>query len=632
MCGILGLIGSGFEELEFSYALRELSHRGPDDSGIKHFRNPTVFLGHTRLAVLDLSESGAQPMISMCDRYCLVFNGEIYNFQELSKDLNDSLHGCKSDTRIFLESIAHKGVCKTLGQVDGMFAFGLYDRKRNVITLGRDRFGEKPLYYGKVGGAFIFASQLKPIIKLFRRFLSINNTSISNFIKHSYIPSNATIFNEISQVEPGSFIEISLDRLQISPTIRYWSPEFKESRSLMSAEEGNQIFAQIFLKSVQLRCISDAPLGAFLSGGYDSTAVVAAMRENGVSSIKTFTIGFEDDGFNEAPFAQRISDYLDTDHTELYVPAKAALDIIPSLSKIYDEPFADVSQIPTFLLAQLARGHVKVVLSGDGGDELLGGYTRYTTGVNLWRKLSMLHPKIRRLGALLISSSTLHALDRLNIFLPEYYQVKNIMDRGKKIRRIVGSHTASDFYNNLISNEISPSEILRNPNDYSPTQHIESDGNFIAAMMYADMLNYLPGDILTKVDRASMANGLETRTPFLNKALYEFSQRVPFELLCNHGQGKILLKNFVHERVPRKLVARPKSGFGVPIEKWLRFELRSWVEDLLTESSLKDRGVFIPEKVRHLMSDHFSGKKSNHNALWSVIMLHQWMEEYNFSA
>ena len=633
MCGILGVLSKKVKERKFVSALNMMEHRGPNASGFEFIPDFNLYLGHRRLSILDLNPTGAQPMYSGCGNYLITFNGEIYNYEELKRQLPERFETVKSDTRVLVELISRFGVENTLAKLDGMFALGILDIHKRKITLARDPFGEKPLYYYASHADFSFSSELKPIINLFKSELTLNLHSISEFIKYNYVPMPSTIFNEVQQVLPGSYITIDLDNTDQIVHEIYWDAASERNTEKMecSFDDAAKEFNDLFNESVRRRCISDAPLGAFLSGGYDSTAVVASMKDLGFSNIKTFTIGFQESEFNEAPFAKQISKSLGTDHTELYVPPSEAFNVIPKLATVYDEPFADVSQIPTFLLAQLTRNHVTVALSGDGGDELFAGYSRYLIGTKLWNKVSHLPMSVRRILGYAITDRTLNLAENVNQLLPRYKQIKNLTERSKKITKLLTSKNSYDFYKNLTTHDVAPREILAFEVSESFGDTFPEDDNLISEMMFMDLKNYLPLDILTKVDRATMANSLETRTPFLTKDLYSFSKKIPFEYLHDGLRGKIILKDYVHKRVPRGLVERPKMGFGVPISKWLKNDLKPWMLDTLNEKDLRDRGIFNPVAIKNLITDHENGKGNKHNSLWNVIILMQWLKEYDFS-
>ena len=630
MCGIFCTVGENLNEQEFKSYLNLISHRGPDDIRIRYLPKENVFLGHCRLSILDLNITGSQPMKSTCENYEIIYNGEIYNFEELKRYLPNKFKSIKSDTRILIELISSFGIKFVLEKLDGMFAFAVYDHQRKIITFARDRFGEKPLYYGKFGNSFTISSELKPIISRFKNKLSLNSNSISNFIKYNYIPSSKSIFNEVSHLSPGHYAEFHLKEKLIKRETQYWHPSQKKIKLNISHNEAQEEFHYLFNESVKRRCISDAPLGAFLSGGYDSTAIVSAMRKLNIGKIKTFTIGFEENDFNEAPFAKKIANFLETDHNELYIPSSKAIDVIPKISKIYDEPFSDVSQIPTFLLSELASKNVSVVLSGDGGDELFAGYSRYTMGREIWKKLSYFPLPLRNFISSIISKNNLKIFDNINNYLPNYFQIKNYKERYNKIIKILKSKSDEEFYNNLISHDLTPNEVLLfDVEDFS--QELIPDQNFIASMMHSDLKNYLPYDILTKVDRASMANSLECRAPFLSEKIYDFAQKIPFDFMYKKHSGKLLIKEYVHKQIPNSLVERPKMGFGVPISNWLKNDLRPWVEDTLNESDLISRGIFKVDSINKLKKDTYLGKGNKHYSLWNVLILSQWLQDYNFS-
>tara|TARA_A100001015_G_scaffold317123_2_gene433225 strand:+ start:5133 stop:6884 length:1752 start_codon:yes stop_codon:yes gene_type:complete len=581
MCGIVG-VSSQKDQVEAAFlsSLDLLAHRGPDAGNLYSCDNKKVLIGHRRLSVLDPKDSANQPMVSECGRFVIAFNGEIYNFKKLAASLHPKFSNARSDTRILLETFVANGIEQTLDKVDGMFAFAIFDKKSKRLYLARDRFGEKPLYYGKLDGDFIFSSELKPIIHLYRKNLSLCTEAICKFLQISYVPAPYTIFNEVKKLLPGHYL---IWDTRVNKEIEhkaYWYPELPLKRQNMSRENARDEFEEIFEASVASRCVSDVPLGAFLSGGYDSTAVVVAMRNIGITNINTFTIGFDEGGFNEAPFAKEVADCLGTNHTELYFPKSSMLDLIPEIPQIFDEPFADVSQLPTYLVSKLARSKVTVCLSGDGGDELFCGYSRYTIGNKLWRNISRLPMCSRTVLSEILTDKTLAKINYLNTFLPPKKRVPNLVGRGSKIRGILKSKSNEEFYSKLISNEIQPDVLLSEAFQSSSNIDREKFGtDFVNSMMLSDLRNYLPGDILVKVDRASMANSLEARAPFLSPDLYAFSNKLPFGLMQKSNTGKLIVRDYVHSHIPKNIMDRPKMGFGVPIADWLRGDLRDWVRD-----------------------------------------------------
>lgn len=641
MCGIAGIVfNNKLEELQNIDGMTSaMESRGPDDSGVWVDHENGVALGHRRLSIIDLSELGHQPMVSPSGRFVMTYNGEIYNCLDIRKELvalGASFKG-HSDTEIMLAAFDAWGVSNSLKKFNGMFAFAVWDKKDNKLYLGRDRFGEKPLYYGWVNMCLIFASELKALKKFRNWRPKISRESLCLFLRYGYVPNNCSIYEGISKLKPGEVIEISGYGQETSSL--YWNA-FNEARlaserqiSGLNEEEIINELEDLLLASVQRRCISDVPLGVFLSGGIDSTLVAALTQKLNKNPIKTFTIGFHEKHFNnEAPYAKETAKYLGTDHTELYVTEKDAEDVIPKLPSLYDEPFADSSQIPTYLVSSLAKKNVKVCLSGDGGDELFGGYSRYIWFNKIYGKMSWV-PKcaVGLLG--LVKDSQWDFLNRniISRLLPSSFRVASL---GQKICKVLNalknSNNKRDFYVSIISTVNDPEKFFLNSeraNVEIPESNTGWSGNndFIHWMMLADTLNYLPGDILTKVDRASMGVSLEARTPYLDEDLFRFIWRLPLKYKVSGGEGKYILRKLLYRHVPKDMMERPKAGFGVPIGRWIKGDLRDWAEDLLDESKLRAEGYFQPELIRSLWEQHLSEKYDHTYLLWNFLMFQSWL-------
>jgi len=617
-------------------------HRGPDDHGV--WAEPRVGLGlaHRRLAIVDLSPAGHQPMPSASGRYVMVFNGEIYNHLDLREQLQVSglapAWRGHSDTETLLAAFDAWGIEATLQRSIGMFAIAVWDKTLEHLLLARDRMGEKPLYYGWQGqgadAVFVFGSELKALRAHSAFNAAIDRQALSLYLRHNYIPAPRSIYEGISKLQPGCTLTLSV--AQPTPIIKeYWSALDKvlgatESRRL--AREPVQAVDQLeaLLKSaVSQQMMADVPLGAFLSGGVDSSTIVALMQAQASRPVKTFTIGFNERGYNEAEHAKAVAAHLGTDHTELYVTPEQAMDVIPLLPKMYDEPFSDSSQIPTFLVSQLARQHVTVSLSGDAGDELFSGYTRYNVAANAWNKLARVPLPLRRLAAGAITTLPPKAWDVLLGKLPRFGA--RIGDKLHKGAGVLTSTSVDGLYHGLVSHWSDPAQVViggMEPQTLLTGLMPELEGvDPVERMMVLDMLSYLPDDILVKVDRASMAVTLESRVPMLDHRVVEFAWQLPQSLKQREGVGKWVLREVLYRHVPKALIDRPKMGFGVPIDAWLRGPLRDWAQALLDESRLRQEGYFHPEPILQKWREHQSGVRNWAYHLWDILMFQAWLEE-----
>ena len=644
MCGITGFYSeseNSCRSLLFKMS-NIIESRGPDHYGEFISDNRRLYLAHQRLSILDLSDAGAQPMVSANKRFIIVFNGEIYNFRELKEDLLNSgiannFRG-NSDTEILLESISFWGIEDTLSKLNGMFAFALYDLDKNKIIFARDRFGEKPLYIYSDHRSFAFSSQLKPI-EFFTDNLTINQSALGAQLSYSYIPAPHSIYNEVFKLIPGHFLEIDLTnihKVNYSSSKPYWRMEELVKRSLDNRrqfENASQVKSEtkkILTKSVKQRMISDVPLGSFLSGGIDSTCITALMQEQSDQKVKTFTIGFNDANYNEAQHAKKIAQHLGTDHHEMYVDANDMLDLIPKLSDSYDEPFSDSSQLPTLIVSKLAREQVTVALTGDSGDEVFCGYNRYSVGATLYDSFKSTPIAVRRsLGAAAqlcspISYSIL--LSTISTLIPKLKKYKRFGDNVHKIARVIDFKDEADLYRKLISTS-SESYLTHEVQDIV-TEIMEafapSDIHITDKMMWQDSVGYMRNDILTKVDRASMAVSLETRIPFLDNHVVEHAWSLPLAYKQCNGLSKSPIRDIVSDYVPDQIMNRPKAGFGVPIDSLLRNQLRDWAENLLSEDALSKTGFIDVEKVRKVWISHLSGRVNQQYTLWNILMFQQW--------
>ena len=662
MCGLVGFLGGeagtagdmtsrqGAEALLRRMA-NSLIHRGPDDQGVWCDSERRIGLGHRRLSIVDLSPAGHQPMVSASGRYVVAFNGEIYNHLELRGKLEDHPlpnpppvgEGMQpqwrghSDTETLLAGIEAWGLEATLKKSIGMFAIALWDRQTCALTLARDRMGEKPLYYGWQGGGnqrvFLFGSELKAL-KAHPAFAAeVDRGALCLLLRHNYIPAPYSIYKGIAKLEPGCLLSVSL--AQPEPKIwKYWDA-IEVARSGIahsfagSAEQAVDALEVLAKDAVRQQMMADVPLGAFLSGGIDSSTVVALMQAQSSRPVKTFTIGFNEDGYNEAVHAKAVAAHLGTEHTELYVSPQQAMEVIPRLPDLYCEPFADSSQIPTFLVSQLAKQHVTVSLSGDAGDELFCGYNRYQMTNNLWRKLAMVPAPLRALLAKGITSLSPSAWDGLAVIIPGAGRYAALGDKLHKGAGVLASASVDELYLGIVSHVSKPAEWVIGGQE--PPTHLtglcpELGGlNSVERMMALDAISYLSDDILVKVDRAGMGVSLEGRVPFLDYRIVEFAWSLPLEYKLREGQTKWPLRQVLYRHVPRELIDRPKMGFGVPLHDWLRGPLRDWAENLLEEARLRREGYFHPAPIRQMWAEHLSGRRNWMARLWNVLMFQAWL-------
>jgi asparagine synthase (glutamine-hydrolysing) len=652
MCGIVGILDSsitGETSLAGLVTMMSdcLSHRGPDDAGVWTDETRGIALGHRRLSILDLSPSGHQPMASHDGRYVTTFNGEIYNYLDLRRELEAGASAPRwlghSDTEVILEAVVRWGVIGALKRMTGMFALALWDRAESTLHIARDRLGEKPLYYGWLSGGFVFGSELKALRFHPRWQGEIDRGALTLFLRHGFVPAPHSIYKGIRKLAPGTVLSVRPDAS--SEETVYWSAREVAEQGVASPFTGSEVEAADMLErllshAIGRQMVADVPLGAFLSGGIDSSTVVALMQAQSDIPVKTFTIGFREAGHNEAEYAKAVARHLGTEHTELYVTPIEAMETIPRLPALYDEPFSDASQIPTFLVARLARSKVTVSLSGDGGDELFGGYNRYFMGRRLWDTVGLLPRPLRRAAASGVTAvapaSWDRVLDRLMPFLPHHVRYRNPGERLHKLAQVLGAGDPDEIYRGLSSQWMSPASVVLA--GWEPAS-IATDrsqwaalDDFTQRMMFLDLVTYLPDDILVKVDRAAMGVSLETRVPMLDPAVVEFAWRLPLAHKIRDGQGKWLLRQVLYRHVPRELIERPKSGFDVPIGNWIRGPLREWAESLLGESRLRREGYFNPAIIRERWSQHLSGRRDWQQSLWGVLMFQAWLESVGGSA
>ena len=638
MCGIAGYVGkTSYPYNCLGEMAKAINHRGPDDRGTWYNEDEGIGLAHARLSILDLSSAGHQPMHSVSKNFVLVFNGEIYNHKVLRSELeliaqrNWLGH---SDTETLLVAIDHWGLEKTLKKAKGMFAIALWDKRNKSLSLACDRIGEKPLYYGWVNDQFVFASELKSI-KKFPEFKNlIDRNSLALFLRFNSIPAPHSIYQDIYKLEPGQIIQLNAESKKVKK-FNFWSTEEVYNKGNLSQVSGTpeEIVDQlevVLSKAVSSQMQSDVPLGAFLSGGIDSSTIVALMQSQSDSQVNTFTIGFNAKEYDEAKHARMVANHIGTNHFEMYVNERDALDIIPNLPNIYDEPFADSSQIPTYLVSKFAKQEVTVALSGDAGDELFGGYNRYVFAEKMFSKIMKGPISIRQLISSAIFTMTEEKWNTLlNNFLSERFA--DIGHKLHKVANVLPAKSIRDMHFKLVSQIQNPSDWLLKANEYKTSLNDDTkrfvELNPIEQMMAYDLITYLPTDILTKVDRAAMAVSLETRVPFLDLNVIEFSASLPMEFKIRNGVTKWALREVLYKHVPKDLIERPKMGFGVPLAEWLRGPLQDWAESLLDEKRLRQEGFFDVEFVRNKWLEHLSGKRNWHHQLWNVLMFQAWLEK-----
>lgn len=645
MCGIVGVIVSNKETItreKLQLMTDVLSHRGPDGSGQWISSNQLVGLGHRRLSVIDISIDGAQPMRSQTGRYVLSYNGEIYNFGALRKQLVALAHSFigNSDTEVILAALEEWGIQTTLQMLNGMFAIAIWDQKKSELLLARDRLGIKPLYYSHQNNTFTFASELRPLVQWRGELPPISKQGLSEFLRLGYVPNPLSIFKEIYKLEPAHYLVFKQGN--ICEKRPYWNltelaeaghkEQFPDEETALSALETQ------LSSSINDQMVSDVPIGAFLSGGVDSSSVAALMQKQSTSPIKTFSIGFKDVSFNEAVHAAAVAKHLGTDHNELYIDEQDALSVIPSLAEIYDEPFADISQIPTHIVSKLAKEQVTVALSGDGGDELFAGYNRYLFVAQFWEKQKMVPHSVRKFAALAIAypaEQTWNSLfNTTNFMIPKSLQLTHPGQKIHKLASIIPSNDLKQLYTTLTSKWLNPESILReNPN----VGALAFDNGLIESSSLPlqiqqslwDMHTYMVDDILTKVDRASMSVGLEARVPMLDHKMVELAWRIPPNMKIRGGVGKWILREMLKKYVPDSLINRPKAGFGVPINDWLRGSLREWSENYLSAEKLDDQGYFETTQIRQVWQQHLDKSSESGAALWTVLIFQQWLEKAN---
>lgn len=645
MCGLAGVLGFTGTVADLQAATTQmcatLLHRGPDAGGIWCDAKHGVGIGHRRLSILELTQAGGQPMASESGNLMIAFNGEIYNHLELRRDLRKTDWRGNSDTESLLAAIEAWGIHRALSQAVGMFALALWDRARGELTLARDRMGEKPLYYGWSGNSFLFASECKALCNFPGWRGELDRDALCSLMRIGYVPAPHSIWKGIWKLPPATTLTISAGTLpgKLNPPIPYWrvgqvvtSVPF----SPLSEVEAVQKLEGLLKQSIAGQMVADVPLGAFLSGGVDSSTVVALMQAQSARPIRTFSIGFSEDDYDESRYAAVIASHLGTDHTTCVLSPADVLAVVPSLPELYDEPFGDSSQIPTHLVSRVARRQVSVSLSGDGGDELFGGYNRYVWGRRFWRNVVGTPRAMRRAVGRFIQGVDPASWDRIGRSLPRRFRQPTLGDRLHKLASVMDVASPDELYSRLVSQQSEVSSIVIGGSERASWAEVQvhefaagpRGRDFTERMMFGDLIGYLPDDILVKLDRAAMSVSLESRVPMLDHRVVEFAWSLPFEMKIRANRGKWLLREVLYRHVPRQLIERPKQGFAIPIGSWLRQDLRDWAEALLDESRLRREGYLESGMVRRRWSEHLSGRRNNQHWLWNVLMFQAWQERW----
>jgi asparagine synthase (glutamine-hydrolysing) len=632
MCGISGFFSIQRSNEEISKVIKRMTdaiqHRGPDDEGVWTDPHVGIALGFRRLAILDLSPLGHQPMLSTNERFVMVFNGEIYNFAEIRDELSSLGHSFRggSDTEVMLAGVVEWGILDAVRRFNGMFAIALWDRKERTLHLIRDRMGIKPLHYGWINGEFLFGSELKSLLCHPSFQMEIDRDSLAGYLRNNYVPSPCSIYKDIYKVSPGTILSLNFSSREPAETIQtYWSAHEIVERGIQnqflgSLEDAIVELDNLLCESVRQRMVADVPLGAFLSGGIDSSLIVAMMQVNSQRPVKTFSIGFHEHLYNEAHYAKAVADHLGTEHVELYVSSQDAMNVIPLLPTLYDEPLADASQIPTYLVSKLAREYVTVSLSGDGGDELFGGYSRYERTQRIWNLMGSVPYNLRNI------------MSRVSLKFASLPIQTKLATKFFFLSEMLSAEDSEKLYLRLMSQWEHPEQLVVHGNEPSTlltnSENAPANLKHIEKMMYVDLMTYLPDDILTKLDRASMGVSLEARVPFLDDhRTVEFAWRLPLEMKWRAGQGKRILRKVLKRYVPEDLTDRPKMGFGVPIDTWLRGPLREWAEELLNERRMNEEGYLNAGLVQKRWQEHKKNQKNWQYPLWNILMFQAWLEK-----
>lgn len=655
MCGITGFLegkstGNGVRERLLLMSCK-LTHRGPDDGDVWFDSATGVGFAHRRLAIVDLSEVGRQPMQSACGRFVTVFNGELYNFRQIRRELEEKGFAPPwrghSDTEVMLAAISAWGLKQAVERFVGMFAFALWDRSEQVLHLVRDRIGEKPLYYTRIGGDFLFASELKALRVHPAWVGEIDNNALALYLKYAYVPSPYSIYKGVFKLEPGKILSFSLHTARCrtdykGDVVTYWDAVDSAVNGIRNPFSGSIADARdkletLLKEAVAGQMVADVPLGAFLSGGVDSSLIAALMQSQSERPIKTFTIGFSEAAYDEAQYAKEVAKHLGTDHTEWYVSADDAMSVIPRLPELYDEPFADSSQIPTHLLSSLTRRHVTVSLSGDGADELFGGYNRYVWASSIWRMASPIPHIVRRAMAAAMQSVAPESCNRFfqtfgNV-MPNRLKIRYPSEKLYKLASVIRFHDPRDIYEALVTQwsvKDLPVRFVRSPQgDAHHDCGWSRFKDFTESMMCEDLTTYLPDDILVKVDRASMGVSLESRAPFLDHRVVEFAWSLPLRYKIMGTKGKAILRDVLYRHIPATLIERPKTGFSMPLGDWLRGPLRDWAEELLSAERMNQAGYIDSRYIHQKWDEHISGRRNWQYQLWTVLMFQAWLERWH---
>ena len=648
MCGIAGILDCTYQtskehlKQNIMDMTNTMVNRGPDSAGYWVDDQVGIALGHRRLAIIDLSAEGQQPMVSSSGRYVMSFNGEVYNYKTLRNNLESKGYPFRghSDTEVALASIEYWGLEQAVQKFVGMFAFALWDKQSLKLYLVRDRLGEKPLYYGWVRKNFLFASELKALTVHPDFGAEIDRNALALYLRYNCIPAPYSIYKGIYKLLPGCILTITPDQPGITPDpIVYWSMRCVAERgnhSLFTGSEQEAIsqLDELLKDSVKSKMMSDVPLGAFLSGGIDSSTLVALMQAQSSKPIKTFTIGLHESDYNEAQHAKRIAGHLGTDHTELYLNPQDIINVIPRIPTLYDEPFADSSQIPSYLVAQMARQHVTVALSGDGGDELFAGYNRHAWIPRIWNKTGWIPLPLRKLLTGCLQSKSPAQWNGIyktfEKFLPSQYRQRVPGDKLHKLAGVLASKNPQEMYYGLVSHWRNPEGIVIGSTEpetvVTDNRRWASLDGLVEQIMFLDSVSYLPDDILVKVDRACMGVSLESRAPYLDHRVVEYAWRLPISMKLKDGQSKWILRQVLYKYVPQELTDQPKMGFGIPLDSWLREPLRDWAGFLLDAKRLREEGFFQPEPIREKWQEHLSGQRNWQHHLWDILMFESWLE------
>lgn len=640
MCGITGVLSRSPWQLESIGRMTDtLEHRGPDDHGTWCDSSVAVAFGHRRLSILDLSAAGHQPMTSHSGRYVITYNGELYNYHEISSELRQvspQMYRGHSDTEVILAAFEQWGVIESIKRFNGMFAIGAWDRTEQTLWLARDPFGEKPLYYGWFADTFLFGSELKAL-RVHPEFdASIDRNSVALYLRYNCVPAPKSIYTKVKKLPAASVLKVSLRQIGEEKPQQYWSLQDVAEQGLHNPLRGSLDDAvreldSLLQDAVKIRTMSDVPLGVFLSGGIDSSVITAMMQAQHTGPVRTFSVGMQDVELDEGKFAKEIGAHLNTTHSALYATPEQALQLLPEMANIYDEPFSDSSQIPTLLVSRFARQSVTVALSGDGGDELFGGYNRHIWTRWLWARMTGLPKTARRLSSTAIRAVSPDTWDHVyKLALPLIPARRRFATPGYKLHKFASmmcQDSPEQMYEAAIAHWPKAHEMVIGADASSePTSSALEFADIEQRMMLLDAKRYLHDDILVKVDRASMSVGLETRAPFLDKRIAAFAWRLPLEWKIRDGVGKWVLRQVLYRYVPKTLIERPKCGFGVPLDRWLRSELRDWAESLISESRLRQEGFLQPLDIRKKWLEHLSGRLNWAYELWDILMFQSWLE------